>query len=474
MGEIIKFTPKQTQALPSREGERHQRPEIVGPSYEDLLAQGGEAYAQLRGWKSRSIPEQDRIAMARNMDFLLNELRIKSKDLDWQGEPGKDKPSWEDRAAFYRDLSRMRYPVDADPGRRLMGFNTRWIDLLKMLSEVCEDRGENLTLFGLAERLTRGTRFHPVKQAQTPEEKQLYKLKLWANRVDEQSGLLRIFKRLSSLRAAYFSMHLRDYDETYVDTYRFDSVHLRPSDYFTDIPDDAEALFSWRLGYYTKENWDRFYQVIPEESKDQFKGYQTEIENWNASFDPENALFEKSQMGYKPLVIWAIGDFRYLPRFYIGRLDFDGCRLLQYYTKDTFPNGIGDPLLESKEPDPGAAYLVLYPTPELSRLMPYLLHFDEEGSFCLPLTEEMLGDDHWLYFPPDAASTGCPSASLLARIEQAGQAISTAWLDSANDLEGHPYFTWETDRAAMLDKELASMTAPRRLEDNTKQEDAEQ
>jgi hypothetical protein len=471
VGDIIEFpTPKHNQELPVSGEVRKSRPGIRGPSREELLAQGGEGYEQLGAWKSRSIPDEDRISMAKNMDAILNELRIKPKDLNWQAR-------WKgDREAFNRDLSRMRYPADAKPGRRLMGFNTRWIDLLKMLSEVCEKRGENLTLNGLAERLTRGTRFHPVKQAQTLEEKQLYKLKLWANEVDERTGLLRTFKQLSVLRAEYFRVHLREYDETNVDASELHAVHLRPAEYFTDIPEDIATLFSRELGSYTEEDWRQFFQRLPEESVYQFTEYRRDIENWRANFDPDKALFVNDLGVYLPLHIWACGDFRYLPRFYLGRLDFDGRRLLRYYTKDVFPNGTEDPLLGTTKDDSscynfsGWAYLVLYPTPELTRLIPYLLHFDEEGSFCIPLTEAILGDDHWLYFPPDATSTDRPSSSLLARIEEAAQMTNAGWFDTATDLMKHPYFLWQANRAANIDEELARMTRPNRREDNSKKE----
>jgi hypothetical protein len=101
MADIIKFPSlKQTRDLPATTGTPTTRPEISGASQQELLAQGGEALAQLGAWKSRGIPDQDRIAMARNMDALLNELCIKPKDLPWQSRYG------DDREAFNRDLSR--------------------------------------------------------------------------------------------------------------------------------------------------------------------------------------------------------------------------------------------------------------------------------------------------------------------------------------------------------------------------------
>lgn len=475
MGDIIELPiPKQIRELPVSEGVRKSRPAIRGPSREELLAQGGEALEQLGAWKSRGIPEEDRIPMAKNMEAMLNELRIKPKDLDWGESLGNpEKPGWGDRESFNRDLSRMRYPADAKPGRRLMAFNTRWIQLLKMISAVCEERGENLTLNGLAERLARGTRFHPLKHAQTLEEKQLYKLKLWANKVDEHTGLLRTFKRLSALRAEYFRLHLRDYGDSAIDTFDLDAVHRRPADYFTDIPEDVAALFSRELGSYTQEDWNQFYQRIPEDSVYQFTEYQQDIENWHANFDPAKALFVNENGEYVPRFNWNLHTLKYLPRFYLGRLDFDELRLLKYYAHHAFPDGTADPLLETGKDDYGSCYLVLYPTPELSRLIPYLFHWDEEGSFFLPLTEEILGD-RWFYFPSDTTGMGRPSSSLLTRIEEAGHAVNAAWLDTANALTRHPYFAWEANRAATLDKELARMTAPSRREDNIDKEDTEQ
>lgn len=465
MADIIKFPPlKQTRDLPASTGTPTTRPEIRGASQQELLAQGGEALAQLGAWKSRGIPDQDRIAMARNMDALLNELCIKPKDLPWQSRYG------DDREAFNRDLSRMRLPAYAAPGRRLMAFNTRWIDLLKMLSEACEARGDNLTLYGLAERLTRGTRFHPVKRAQTIEEKQLYKLKLWANNVGEQTGLLRTFKNLSALRAEHFRLHLRGCDDTQVSADALRAEHLLPSSFFTNIPEDVGALFDRELGSYTEDDWALFYQHIPEELTYQFSMYQHEIENWHANTDPARALFVKEHGDYLPLYDWIWSDLKYLPRCYLGRVDFDRKRLLEYYEQRNFPNGTGDPLLVGDAEDHGGScYLVLYPSPELNRLIPHLLHCDGEMSFCVPLTEEILRDDTWPYFPADTPGTQCVSTPLLVRIEETHKGIHTAWCNSANDLTHHPYFAWEADRTARIDEELARMTAPSRQRSNSEE-----
>ncbi len=464
MGDIVEFPPlKQTRELPDGAGTRTTRPEFKSSSREELLAQGGEAYEQLGAWKSRGIPTEDRISMAKNMDAILNELRIKPKDLSWQELYRGD------REAFNRDLSRMRLPAHAEPGRRLMAHNTRWIDLLNMISKACEDRGENMTLDGLAERLTRRTRFHPVQQAQTFEEKQLYKLKLWANDVDERTGLLRTFRQLSALRAEYFRLHLRDYDDVAVDANELATVRLRPSSYFTDIPEDVAALFDRDLGSYTEEDWEQFYQCIPEEHVCRFTQYQRDIENWRANFDSAKALFVNDGGDYLPLHNWSFFDFKYLPRFYLGRLDFDRSRLLESYAENVFPNGTADPLLVESEGNlDGGCYLVLYPTPELTRLIPYLLHCDQELSFCTPITEEVLGDEERCYFPSNTIGTQCISRPLIARIEESDQTINTAWFDTATDLTQHPYFAWQTSRSAHIDEELARITASIRREDNSK------
>lgn len=466
MGDIVDFpTPKKSEQLPTSTGTRNSRPELKGPSREELFSQGGEALEQLGAWKSRGIPDKpatDRISMARNMDAILNELRIKPRDLPWRSLYNGD------REAFNRDLSRMRLPAHAAPGRRLMAHTSRWIDLLKMISAVCEARGENLTLNGLAERLTRGTRFHPVKRAQSLEEKQLYKLKLWANDVDEKTGLLRTFKHLSALRAEHFRLHLRDYGDDKVDTHIMDAIHLRPSTFFEEIPEDVIPLFGRELGSYSQDDWDCFYQRIPAECVHQFECYQRDIKNWRANFEPGTALFADDGDEYLPLDRWIWSDFEYLPRAYLGRLDWERLRLLEYYNEQDFPTGTQDPLSTGSQDECIACgYLVLYPNPELNRLLPYLLHLDEEGSFFIPLTESVLLDvSLYDYFPPDKSGEQCVSKPLLARVEEEEISILTAWINTARDLKNHPYFGWESNRSDQIDEELARMTAPRRTEPN--------
>jgi len=462
MGDVVDFArPKQTRELPQSTTARGRKPAPPRISREELLAQGGEAYEELGAWRSKGVPMEDRIEMARNMDAILNELRITANDLPWQEEYRGD------REAFNRDLYRMRLPPHVTPGRRLIALSHRWTMLLRMIASACEKKGENIALNGLAERLTRRTRFHPVKQAQSIEDKQLYKLKLWANDIDERAGLLRTFKHLAELRAAYFRRHLRDIADSEVDTYAVHAESLVPETYFESIPESAAPLFSRQLGSYTDEDWESLFLHISEELHWRFESYRNDISEWRANFDPQTTLFRKEGAEPLPIDEWVQGDMRYLPRFFLGWLDYKGLRVLDRYSSNDLSGGSQDPFhAMAGEPDFDGCYLVLYPNPELTRLIPYVMIRHEDQPYCSALEEDHIRKEGICYFPPSTSRSDCVSKSLLARIEEAGTDIQSDWFQSSAALLSHPHFEEENSRQSKVDQELASITGP----DRTNQE----
>ncbi len=168
--------------------------------------------------------------MARNMDRLLREYRLKPADIAWE-------PYFPTREAFGRDLHRMRLPESAKRGeRKLVAHTQAWAWMLELVTNACSAKGEPVTLEALAERLTRGTRFHPTRKIQTREEKLLYTLNLWPNEVDQQCGLLRTYRQLSVARAEYITLNMHEIGENQLLVEGIRSAAIRPSEYFENIP----------------------------------------------------------------------------------------------------------------------------------------------------------------------------------------------------------------------------------------------
>lgn len=444
MGKVITLRKANVKTKPQRR--------IRQEDAEQLRKLGGDAINSLTHWR-RSIPSDDRMRMAKNMDAILREYRIKPGNLQWEGY------NYQDRESFNRDLSRMRMPETAAPGRRLVAYNTKWLNLLQMIVAGASDRGDHLTLEALAERLTRGTRFHPTQKIHSREEKLLYTIKLWANEVDEKLGLLKTYKRLASARADYFSVFKKDYGTETLSDLNFSTTLERPATYFKNIPDEEVYLFNKPLGSYTTEDWDALFGAIPEDMVGDFKSKRTYIEDWGKNFDPKTALFDTDTDYIAPsLNVWT--DYAYMPRWFIGYLDTDALQLLSAYPDDDRPGGGNtlDPLSCGSPDSEMNGYIVLYPNTELSRIIPYVFNNEEDFSTFKPLTEMDLASNWHSYFTPMELGMDPVSKNLMARIEESFQEIRQNWMDTASSLEEHPYLVWSRGRDEQIDKELERLT----------------
>lgn len=452
MGDILNFPQlKPGKELPQPQETAKPTREQTALDLEQLSKQGGEADAAMKSWR-RSIPREDRERMARNMDALLREYRIRPKDLAWE-EMG-----YRDRASFGRDLDRMTLKETAKLHKPLVAHTTKWRELLDLVHSACMHKHQHVTLEALAEKLTRGTRFHPIRKTHTREEKLIYALKLMANKIDEEYGLLEKYLRIADLRAAHYGTYMRDYNDTEVNQWELKSLDIKPAEFFTDIPDAIRPLFERHLGSYNCANWEQLLSSIPEEFRVLFEGYRQDIERWNANFDPRLTLFDYD---YRSAAHdnWAFSDVEYMPRWFIGNHDYDKLRLISRYTRD-YESGSVDPLMtKDKLQGASCAYLVLFPSEDLSRMVPYLLECMEEGSECESLYE---GSFHlfWdLYFPPTQDDTECVSSDLLTRIETGLSSIAESWRKTANDLLMHPYFAWDASRDSQINDMLTQLTS---------------
>jgi hypothetical protein len=426
-----------------------------------IAALGGEAIESLGRWRT-GLPIDDRVRLARNMDGLIREYKVKPGKLDWESYGYRDKES------FNRDLSRMRLPETAEPGRRLLAHNTRWLHLLEMVQLSCTHSGEGVTLEALAERLTRGTRFHPTKKINSRAEKLLYSLKLWANEVDEKHGLLTIYRRIAEARAEHFELYMRDYDEKSPDSFSINAAIVRPLDAFTNIPDENLPLFSRQLDSYTDEDWDVFFSITSEESHQYYSGLRDDIDSWKPNFNPETTLFA-GWTGEGTPSLSGNNSMEYLPSWFCGFYDSHDFRLLSQYQENTgwptifsYKTGTLDPegrRKEYAECGEGFVYLTLYPNAGLSRLVPYLFSFTEEWS-----TFECLEEHHLTsglqdkLFPPVGRETEAIARELQSVIEDDYPQIREQWMNTAENLKSHPLLIWSEGRELMIDAEIERLT----------------
>jgi hypothetical protein len=450
MGKVITFNPPQ-KPKKDEKPKKDRTPAVNREDRERLHKLGGDAFANLTDWR-RSIPSDDRLRLAKNMDRIMREHLIKPTRLNW------GKYNYHDQESFNRDLSRMRMPETAVPGRRLMAHNTRWIDLLQMLAEECLRSEINVTLEALAERLTRGTRFHPTRKVETRQEKLRYVITLWANEVDEKLGLLKTYKQLAAAKAEYFKIHMREYGSESMNDWEYKERQEKPSKYFTNVPEDLRYLFDTPLENYTEENWTEFFAAIPENSIEHFQGRKSRVESWKDNFDPEKTLFGCDFDDDDPSLCWWT-DYAYMPRWFIGPIDYDERRSLSAYPEKCWGKDTLDPLLGgSVENGACNGYLVLYPNKELNRMLPYVFMNFEEGSTFEVISENQLDSDFPHYFTPASSIVDVVSKNLMARIEESFHEIQQAWTDSAPELINHPYLVWSKGREDQIDRELERLT----------------
>lgn len=419
-----------------------------------IASLGGEAIENLSDYPTR-IPTDDRIRLAKNMDILIHEHRVRPGKLPWE------RYNYPDKESFNRDLSRMRLPETAEPGRRLVAHSTRWLHLLEMILDYCTNNGENVTLEALAEQLTRGTQFHPKQKIHSRSEKLLYSLKLWAEEIDQQYGLLKTYCRIAEARAEHFQLYMHDYEEDSPALDRARPSMERPVDYFINIPEEDLPLFKRELGSYSDEDWDRFLSIIPEDNLENYVYTRADVDAWNANFQADSTLFCGEDFGLGSPSRLSLTGCNYLPRWFIGFDDYCNLKVLSQYPEDLSKYCAQDPLAVDQAENSFLevyAHLVLYPTQGMSRIIPYLHVLDEGVSIFEPLREEHLTPKDQKYFTPAPRGKDSNSKLLQGRIEESYLQVREQWIDTAENLSQHPLLAWSEGREQMIDAEIERMT----------------
>lgn len=428
---------------------------------------GGEAYEKLKKWRT-SIPMKDREMMAHNMESILNEkyYGIKTKNLKWN----KHYASLE---AFRCDLSRMRIPENEEPGRQLMAHAHPWTNLLELISSYLYSQGKNASLARLADKLTIGTRFHPIQKEQSSSTKFFTILKILGNQVDEEYGLLRIYREIAEQRAKYFSLNMEEIREPYRYWFMRPDYMIRTvSDFISEMDFSEHDVFTKKIGDLTQNDWDAIAELAPREYAINLEWRKNEMEEWQRHFTKETTLI--SSPNFADLCqanLWF--DINVLPRWFIGYLSWESRNVfadLSHRLGEIINNqGTVDPLTlgHKVDMDSHCAYLVLYPDPGLDQIIPYLFCYSEEGSSFYPLQEEDLDDNESLerygtFFEPKNIGKATISRSLLARIEDNLYEINESWNSSAKLLKTHPYLEWNQERKKSVDNFINQLLVPQK------------
>lgn len=420
-----------------------------------LEREGGAALKNLIGWR-RYIPMEDRIRLAENMENILLEYDIKTSELDWR----KEYVSIEN---FRLDVHRMRMPADGLHGRRLVASSNRWVELLNLICNDLQGKDEGVSLEFLADQLTRGTRFHPAKKSRTKSEKLFYLLNAWANELDAEHGIMGIYRKIAAARVEYCRLNLKGMDE--INDWTVEKPECLHDTVANDIDptihQHAPAFYK-QLGDLNAKDWDFLAAELPNDYWEPvYRWKKQEIDDWKRHFGEATTLVDGSEQA-------VLGDsLPFLPRWFIG---FESESLAESTEKESWTaervsnHGTSDPLQYSEKVDWAwcCEYLVLYPNQAMSRLIPYLFAFSEEGTRFFPLSELELDDEAEgvyaiSYFKPEPKGVHSISRSLSDRIQESLEELPDSWESTAPQLNNHPYLMWKQEREASVDEHIQAM-----------------
>jgi hypothetical protein len=417
---------------------------------------GGKAHKTLKEFAT-SIPMKSREIMARNMESILNEYAIKTKELEWNKH-------YEFIKNFRRDLSRMRLRENEKPGRRLMAHKQPWLNLLELIDDYIDSRGGNTSLARLADKLTYGTRFHPVQKEQSTSIRLFATLNALAHRLDEEHGLLRTYKEIAELRAKYFILEREEISECYRYWFACPAYMTKKvSDLFIAERDCSEQdIFNKKIEDLTPSDWNAIAELAPREYAINLEWCKNEIDEWKRHSNKEKTLISSPNLAdLCQANLWF--DINVLPRWFVGYFSSESKNVFadssHWLGKLITNQGTGDPLtLRGKiDMDSYCAYLVLYPDSGLDQIIPYLFCYSEEGSSFFPLQEEDLDENESLerygtFFKPKGIGEATISRSLLERIDESQKEIKECWNSTAKLLKTHPYIQWSQERKKNLEE----------------------
>lgn len=419
-----------------------------------LEREGGAALKNLIGWR-RYIPMEDRIRLAENMEKILLDFGIKIADLGWRKE-------YESIENFRLNVHRMRLPANGPDGRRLVAISNRWVGLLNLIYDDVQRKDEVVSLEFLADQLTRGTRFHPAKKSRTKSEKLFYLLNAWANEIDAEHGIMGIYRKIAAARVEYCRLNLKGIDginDWTVEKPEF--LHDTVANNLDCTIHQHAPAFEKELGDLNAEDWDFLAEELPEGLWSMHSWRKQEIDDWKRHFVEATTLVDGSEQA-------VLGDsLPFLPRWFIG---FESESLAESTEKESWMvklvsnHGTSDPLQYGDKVDWAwcCEYLVLYPNQAMSRLIPYLFAFSEEGTRFFPVSELELDDEAEdvyaiSYFKPEPQGVHSISRSLSDRVLESLGELHDSWDSTAGQLENHPYLKWKREREASVDEHIQEM-----------------
>jgi hypothetical protein len=420
---------------------------------------GGLAYENLNKWLGR-IPPDDRVQLGKNMNRIITEYNVKTRELQWRDD-------YASAQTFSVDMHRMRVRSEQVNTRNLVASPYKWLRLLGYVQNWLRINQQSVTLEHLADRLTRGTRFHPTKKELSKSEKLQILLNGWANKVNNEFNLLQTFSEISALRAEHFRRNYRDIYDPVQPEPDLPSFWTIPfSDYFEFDESVPIEVRQCPMGELASEEWETILQVLPEDRLAYFEQIRDTILEWKRPFDSRTAL-------WRPWREVAFDhDVAVLPHWFIGFHAYSDLSSVQAvgwgsdWVNRFREKGTGDPLADGGPVDWDweCSYLVLYPEEGFTRLVPYIFRYAMEGTMFLPLGDEDLaasGDIPWIvqYFSPKPAGEVAIARTLLVRLEESLEEVLESWRSTAPSLRQHPYLSRKRQDDLAVEKAIEKLIA---------------
>ncbi|SFG68346.1 hypothetical protein [Neptunomonas qingdaonensis] len=465
-GNVIAF-PKQ---IDFERNQRLEKNEKQSERMAQLHSAGEEAFNNLMDWRKK-IPLEDRATLAMNMWGILSYYDIKPRTLwshAWEAYP--------DKHAFRRDLSRMtqRNPESAT-SKCFIANTATWIRTLRSVHQYLEASSRGISLESLADKLARGTRFHPLKGSISDQGKLRYLLSAITEKVNEETGLLSTYRKLAESKAEHLRRYYREIGES---GFSMDYPDMETIRYFAKQIELTgferhEELYNKPFKTFSTNDWNLFFSSIDEKEQPVCKHLKWELQTWNRMIEKQTTLVRRNMEADYSIAF----DLYYLPRFFIGyhlhsaveRIVHPNDSELSYLFENCIDSkglcrpddiSLGPDQLKhpSERPDVhhfGETYLVLYPDTDLSKIIPYVFYYAEEVSQFFPYEESPFDEDFFCQrFEKGEAAIG---KTILETIEESVEEVIQSFRETAPFLNQHPYIAWKGQKEKKLDEHLRAL-----------------
>jgi hypothetical protein len=259
---------------------------------------GGLASKRLESWKVR-IKMGDRKQMALNMEGILQRYSIRRSGLRWEED-------YKSEDQFGVVLFRSRMSGDSNPGKKLNAHSDVWLRLIDYIHEHLLREGIVVPREYLVDDLTKGTRFHPLKQELGLADKISAYLQKRADQLAVKFDLISSFGLSSRLRAEYILGHGRLIEsELWLGGFHPAHFDTTLRELFMSIPSDEE-LWEKPLNQLSVREWQDLIEALP--CKQLFQPVEEMIEAVNSNVVAINDEEEKETIDeYKKLLEITVG-----------------------------------------------------------------------------------------------------------------------------------------------------------------------